>query len=152
MMPSMTTLRHAGTLAVALLLALTGCDDPPDGTGAGPEAGASGGANPSAAAPASAAEIAYPTGARAYAEAALASWRDDDAPRLTGLLTPDAHGQLIAIPGPPSQDWTYQRCTGAGSGTYCEFRNSGGETIGLRLENAQLGKARAVIEVRFMAA
>jgi hypothetical protein len=150
MMPSMKNLRLVGALAAALLLALAGCSPAPStGTGSGAQAGSDTRGNSPAAAPPNAAATTYPTAARAYAEAVLAAWRDGDPPQLSGLLAAEAYTQLVAIPGPPSQDWTYRRCTGTGGNTDCEFRNGGGETIGLRMQNAQLGKEQAVIEVHY---
>jgi len=54
----------------------------------------------------------YPVTARAYAESVLAAWKQKQIERLGDLATPEVQEQIIEIPGPPNQSWTYQRCDG----------------------------------------
>ena len=91
---------------------------------------------------------AYPATARAYAEAVLAAWKQKLINKLGDLTTALVQDQIISIPGPPNQTWTYQRCDGAAGSSYCAFVNADGDVITLRISTALLGKAHAATEVK----
>jgi hypothetical protein len=90
----------------------------------------------------------YPATAKAYAEAVLAAWKQKQIAKLGDLTTALVQDQIISIPGPPNQDWAYQRCDSAAGSTYCVFINADGDVITLRLTNTLLGKAHAATEVK----
>ncbi|HEX6870136.1 MAG TPA: hypothetical protein VF163_03470 [Micromonosporaceae bacterium] len=161
---AITTFRPARTAMVALALAATvlgaaGCakKDPATPTPTSTSAGTEGmGSGP---APASAPPTAppttkppapsYPSTARAYAEAVLAAWKQGNLSRLGALTTPEVQEQIIEIPGPPNQTWTYRNCDGAAGSSYCSFVNANGDVITLRISHSLLSKAHAAVEVRF---
>ena len=64
----------------------------------------------------------YPTTARAYAEAVLAAWKQHLINKIGDLTTALVQDQIISIPGPPNQNWTYQRCDGTAGSSYCFVR------------------------------
>ncbi len=86
--------------------------------------------------------------ARVYSEWVLAAREQKQIEWLGDLTTPEVQEQIIEIPGPPNQDWTYQLCDGAAGSTYCAFINSDGDVMTLRITNALLGKAHAAVEVK----
>ena len=90
----------------------------------------------------------YPTTARAYAEAVLAAWKQHLINKIGDLTTAQVQDQIISIPGPPNQNWTYQRCDGTAGSSYCSFVNGDGDVITLRISSALLGKAHAATEVK----
>lgn len=90
---------------------------------------------------------AYPSTARAYAEAVLDAWRQKQVPRLGDLTTPLVQDQILSIPGPPDQAWSHDRCDAAIGSMYCVFINNDGDVITLRISNQLLGKAHAAYEV-----
>lgn len=103
-------------------------------------------ARPTASSPA---PTTYPAAARAYAEQALAAWSQLRTPALTDLTSPDALRQLQGVNSPPNQAWTFQSCDGAAGSTFCAFGSPDGDVLTVRLTNPLLGKAHAVVEVRF---
>jgi hypothetical protein len=149
---------------LALLLALvalaSGCGgkDAGDVSSGSPTGGAQAlGSNPAPATPASAATTApqpkpkpptHPGSVRAYAEAVLAAWKQGDVARLADLTTPMVQEQIMEIPGPPNQDWSFRDCEDDAT-VYCGFFNAVGDWISLRIDKDKLGKAHAASAVEF---
>jgi hypothetical protein len=92
---------------------------------------------------------AFPSGARQYAEAILAAWKNKQLDRLGDLTTAEVQDQIISIPGPPYQSWHYSTCKSAGGVTSCVFFNDPGDKATLNLTNATLGRAHAGTGVAF---
>jgi hypothetical protein len=90
---------------------------------------------------------AYPTNAKAYAQAFLAAWGAKDNARINQLANQAALLQLNGYSGLNNQWNTFVSCVADG-GTYtvCVFRNAHGDEIKLRLSNPLLGKPAAVTE------
>jgi hypothetical protein len=95
------------------------------------------------------ASVAYPSTARAYAEAVIGAWKGKNQSRLADLTNEQVHEQLIEIPGPPNMSWTYLQCDGAMGSTYCQFTNADGHKLTLRVTNEKLGKVHAITEVKY---
>jgi len=102
---------------------------------------------PPAAATATPATEEFPKTARAYAESILAAWKQHQLEWLGDLTTPEVQEQIIEIPGPPNQSWTYHQCSNAAGSAHCEFFNADGDAIVLQMATALLGKAHAAIGV-----
>lgn len=141
------------TLVAALALLPAGCgkhgvtsETPGGGQAVGSSPSATAAATTPAATPATAE---FPKTARAYAESVLAAWKQHQLEWLGDLTTPQVQEQIIEIPGPPNQSWTYHTCNGAAGSTFCEFFNANGDAIVLRVTNSLLGKAHAVAGVTF---
>lgn len=91
---------------------------------------------------------AYPSSAKAYAQAILAAW-PSNVTKLGTLTSPLVQEQILEIPGPINQNWHYSRCDGAAGSSYCVFFNDPGDAITLKISNSLLGKAHAGVEVLF---
>jgi hypothetical protein len=94
-----------------------------------------------------AAVASYPATAQAYAEAVLQSWRLKQFTRLTDLTSPEVLTQLQTT-GNIETDWSLVNCQGAAGSSYCQYLNSDGDSVTLRLDNQRLGQARAATEVK----
>lgn len=90
---------------------------------------------------------AFPTTARAYAEATVAAWSSGDLAWLGELTTPQVHEQFVEIPGQLKADWIHYRCDGAAGSSYCTLRNGDGDQVRLRVTNQYLGGPHAVVEL-----
>jgi hypothetical protein len=90
----------------------------------------------------------YPGTAMAYAEAVLAAWKQKNLARLADLTTAQVHEQIIEIPGPPNQTWTFRDCEDDAT-VYCGFFNAVGDWISLRIDKDKLGASHAASAVEF---
>jgi hypothetical protein len=93
------------------------------------------------------APVSYPSTARAYAEATVAAWADDDLDGLAGFTTEQVHEQFIEIPGQLKTDWIYVRCDGVAGSSYCTLRNGDGDQVRLKVVHQYLGGPHAVTEL-----
>src|SRR5262245_8121283 len=115
------------TLAAAIALLPAGCrkrgvnSDNPGGQAVGSSPSATTASTAPAATPATAE---FPKTARAYAESVLAAWKQHQLEWLGDLTTPPVQEQIIEIPGPPNQSWTYHTCNSGAGSTFCEFFNA----------------------------
>jgi hypothetical protein len=92
----------------------------------------------------------FPTGAEAYARAALGAWSSGDAARLAQLNDPADHVFTTLSGGDYNRNFgTLYRCEGVAGSTWCTFYNTVGDTLRLRLRNDLVGKAHAIVEGRF---
>jgi hypothetical protein len=150
--------RRAVVASLALLLCLAGAaacgaKDAP-GTGGSPTPSgkaALGTSQPTASATPTALApnpSAYPTTPEAYAKAVLAKWKQKDLDGLADLTTAQVHEQIIEIPGPPNQDWTFRDCEDDAT-VWCGFFNAVGDWISVRIDKDKLGKAHAASAVEF---
>ncbi len=92
--------------------------------------------------------ILYPTSPKAYVDAVLAAWKQKDLKRLADLTTAQVHEQIIEIPGPPNQTWTFRGCEDDAT-VYCGYFNAVGDWISIRVDKDKLGKAHAASDVEF---
>jgi hypothetical protein len=102
---------------------------------------------PSGAAPSIAASPAgYPATAQAYATAAVTAWAQRDSGRLAQLNAAGnpVFGTLSA--GDFNRAFHLYRCDGAAGSSMCTFYNEVGDSLALRLQNALLGQAHAVVD------
>ncbi len=117
-----------------------------------PSATASPTASPTKASPKppSPAPVSYPTTPKTYAEAVIAAWKAKNMSKLADLATPLVSEQLMEIPGPPNMNWSFVMCDGAAGSSYCQFSNTDGHKVTLRLTNETIGKAHAVVDVTYV--
>jgi predicted small lipoprotein YifL len=149
---AITRVRYLPLLLALLTLAACGSKGPggpsPNGTGAQVgQAPTTAAATPPPTVAATPNTEEFPKTARAYAESVLAAWKQHQLEWLGDLTTPEVQEQIIEIPGPPNQSWTYHRCDNTAGSAYCEFFNADGDAIVLRISTPLLGKAHATIEV-----
>ncbi|GIH03213.1 hypothetical protein Rhe02_12800 [Rhizocola hellebori] len=100
--------------------------------------------------PSTPAPVTYPSEAKAYAEAVIAAWKAKNLARLADLASAQIQEQLMEIPGPPNMDWTYLMCDGAMGSSYCQFTNTDGHKVTVRVLNEKVGQAHAVSEVKYV--
>ena len=107
-----------------------------------PESGpGSGGAGPTDIA------VSFPGTAKAYAQAVVTAWKQGQVNTLGSLTTPGVQEQLLEIPQPLNDAWSYLRCDGTAGSSYCLFVNADGDELTLRISHPLLGKAHAATEV-----
>jgi hypothetical protein len=92
--------------------------------------------------------VIFPATAQAYAEAVVAAWKQGKINVLGSLTTPGVQEQMLEIPEPLNDAWTFLRCDGTAGSSYCLFANADGDELTLRISHALLGQAHAAIEVK----
>lgn len=89
----------------------------------------------------------FPTTPKAYATAVIAAWTQDHINTLGSLTTAQVQEQILEIPQPLDDAWSYLRCDGTAGSSYCTFANADGDEFTLRISHSLLGKPHAAIEV-----
>ena len=137
-------------LGASLLLPLAGCTgsgQPGTSTSTSSSTPASGSPSASAAPSQNPPAATYPTGAEAYARAAVSAWTNRDTARLSQLnaSSDTVFGTLDG--GNYNRNFTtLYMCDGAAGSTYCTFYNAVGDALRLRLRNDLLGHPHAITE------
>lgn len=94
--------------------------------------------------------VAYPSDAKAYAQAALKAWMAKDYTRLGQLAQSAAVQQVkdsVTYGGLPANSWHFINCEGAAGSSYCTFINDDGDVTHIRVINQVLGAPMAVQEI-----
>lgn len=91
--------------------------------------------------------VSYPDTAKGYAEAVIKAWKQDKIDVLGSLTTPEVQEQILQIPEPLNDAWTYLRCDGTAGSSYCTFANADGDEFTLRISHALLGQPHAATDV-----
>jgi hypothetical protein len=89
----------------------------------------------------------FPATPKAYATAVINAWTQDHINTLGSLTTPEVQEQILEIPQPLDDAWSYLRCDGTAGSSYCTFANADGDEFTLRISHLLLGKPHAAIEV-----
>ncbi len=141
----------AVAVAIVAAFAVAACAPAGPATGANPTesgVGAFGSAEPTGIVTPTSAP-AFPATAKAYSEAVLAAWKNKQTIILGDLTTPTVQEQILEIPGPPLQNWTYVRCDEYAASSQCLFFNPNGDEVALRISHPLLGQAHAADQVVF---
>ncbi len=91
--------------------------------------------------------MSFPSTAKAYAQAVVTASKQGQVETLGSLTTPGVQEQLLEIPQPLNDAWSYVRCDGTAGSSYCLFVNADGDELTLRVSHPLLGQAHATTEV-----
>jgi hypothetical protein len=79
----------------------------------------------------------------------MSAWTAHKDDRLSDLTSDDAGASIATVPGGVDAHWHYNNCQGAAGSTYCLYDNNNGDRVQLRIDNATVGHAHAVVEFKF---